>query len=211
MSHLVIFGASGRTGIPLVQQALDAGHHVVAFVRTPAKLPIRHERLTVTQGDVTDAAAVEQAIGPDTDAVLVALSPVKGSPPDMLPNAAANILNTMQRHGVMRLIYMTGAGVPAPEDRPQLLNHIIKFMLKTLAGDVLKQSERAVELVRNSDRDWTVVRAPMLTDGPATGQIRTGWVGVNTGPRLTRADAAAFMLQQVNDRAYLRQAPMISN
>ena len=37
---IVVFGATGRTGLPLVKQALDAGHQVVAFVRDPAKMPI---------------------------------------------------------------------------------------------------------------------------------------------------------------------------
>jgi uncharacterized protein YbjT (DUF2867 family) len=38
---LAIFGATGRTGRPLVQQALEAGHEVVALVRTPAKLTLQ--------------------------------------------------------------------------------------------------------------------------------------------------------------------------
>jgi len=53
---IVVFGASGRTGRPLVEQALAAGRHVTAFVRDPARLETRHERLTVVQGDVHDAA-----------------------------------------------------------------------------------------------------------------------------------------------------------
>ncbi|TKX84333.1 NmrA family protein, partial [Halorubrum sp. SS5] len=34
--RIAVFGASGRTGRPLVEQALDRGHEVVAFVRDPA-------------------------------------------------------------------------------------------------------------------------------------------------------------------------------
>jgi putative NADH-flavin reductase len=36
--RLAVFGATGRTGVPLVEQALDRGHHVTAFVRDPGKL-----------------------------------------------------------------------------------------------------------------------------------------------------------------------------
>jgi hypothetical protein len=50
----------------------------------------------------------------------------------------------------------------------------------------------------------------MLTEGPYTGQYRVGWVGVNTSARIARADVADFMLTQVTDDTYLRQAPMIS-
>ncbi len=208
---LVVFGATGRTGVPLVQQALDAGHQVVGFVRNPAKMPLTHERLTLVQGDVTNAEDVQRAITPDVDAVLSTLAPTKGAAPDMLPRAAEHIIAAMQQAGVMRLVYMTGAGVDAPQDQPKLFNHFIKFALKTMAGEVLRQSALSVDKVRASDRDWVVVRAPMLTDGDYSGNIRVGWVGVNTGPRLARADAAAFMLAQANGTAHLRQAPVISN
>jgi putative NADH-flavin reductase len=172
---------------------------------------MQHAKLTVVQGDVADAAAVEQVFNAPIDAVVVALSPMKDSPPDMLARAADNIVGGMQRHGVRRLIWMTGAGVAAPEDRPKLINHLIRFALKTLAGEVLRQSEEAVRKVQASGLDWVVVRAPMLTDGPHSGTYRVGWVGVNTGPRLARADAADFMLTQLNDSTYLRQAPVVSN
>ncbi|MCC7209161.1 MAG: SDR family oxidoreductase [Anaerolineae bacterium] len=208
---LVVFGASGRTGIPLVQQALDAGHQVVAFVRTPSKLPIQHERLSVVVGDVMNASDVARAITPGVDAVASVLSPVKGSPKNLLPVAVDNILQAMNNAGVRRLIYMTGAGVDMPGDQPKLINHVIKFALKTMAGDVLESSIAAIEKVRNSNLDWTIVRAPMLTNGPRTGQHRVGMVGVNTGPRLSRADAADFILKQLSDSAHLRKAPMISN
>lgn len=208
---LLVFGATGRTGIPLVQQALEAGHEVIGFVRNASKMPIQHDRLRLVQGDVMNADDVNRAITPDVDAVLSTLAPVKGSPPDMLPRAADNIIAAMQQNGVMRLVYMTGAGVDAPQDKPKPLNHVIKFALKTLSGEVLRQSEESVNKVRASDRDWVVVRAPMLTEGDYSGSIRVGWVGVNTGPRLARADAAAFMLQQVTADEHLRQSPVISN
>ncbi|MGW2223143.1 NAD(P)H-binding protein, partial [Nonomuraea sp. NPDC001684] len=37
--RLVIFGATGRTGLELVRQALDLGHEVTAVVRDAARLP----------------------------------------------------------------------------------------------------------------------------------------------------------------------------
>lgn len=208
---LVIFGATGGTGLPLVQQALDAGHHVIAFVRSPHKLTIKHPNLTPFKGDAMNADDVQRAISADVDAVLSTLAPAKNSPATMLVSSARNILDAMHRSDVRRLIYMTGAGVPAPHDEPKFINHIIRFALKTFSGAILEQSEQAVDLIRASDRDWVIVRAPMLTNADYSGEIRVGWVGVNTGSRLARADAAAFMLQQLDSDAYLCQAPVISN
>ena len=55
MMKLLIFGASGATGRVLVSAALAKGHAVTAFVRTPSKLAVSHENLTVIVGDVAPA------------------------------------------------------------------------------------------------------------------------------------------------------------
>ena len=70
---------------------------------------------------------------------------------------------------------------------------------------------RTVDAVRASAVDCTVVRVPMLTDGPATGNLRVGRVGVNTGARITRADMARFMLEQLQESTHVRTSPVISN
>ena len=113
--HLTVFGATGRTGRPLVAQALAAGHHVTALVRTPAKLDLAHPNLTVVQGDVTDAEAVARVVD-GADAVLSALGPVKGGPASMLTQATRNVIAAMRQHGVQRVVIVSGAGVPDPLD-----------------------------------------------------------------------------------------------
>ena len=208
--NLAIFGASGRTGRPLVEQALAAGHTVQALVRDPAKLPISNERLTVIQGDALDPQAVERTVD-GADTVLSALGQTKGSPKNTQTVATQNILAAMKQHGLRRLVSLTGAGVQAPQDKPKLIDRFIKLALQTLAVDVLRDAEGHAELIRSSDLEWVIVRGPMLNDGPHTGKYRVGWVGVNTSPRIARADLADFMLKQTTDRTYLRQAPMVSD
>lgn len=207
---LAIFGATGRTGTPLVQQALAAGHEVIALVRTPSKLSIQHDKLTVIQGDAMNAVDIEKAVQ-GADAVLSVLGQSKDSPKDTQTVATKNIIAAMEKYGVKRLVSLTGAGVDAPEDRPKLSNHLIKFALKTLSGHVLQDGENHAALIRNSDLDWVLVRGPMLNEGPHTGAYRVGWVGVNTGARISRADVADFILKQASDTTYLRKAPMISD
>lgn len=206
---LVIFGASGRTGIPLVRQALAEGHAVVAFVRSPSKLPIQHERLTVVSGDAMNAADVEKAVI-GADVVISALGHGKGTPDDMQTVATRHIITAMEKHGVRRFISLTGAGVVAPQDQPKPINHLIRFALKTLSGKVLKDAEGHADIIQRSTLDWTIVRGPMLTENPGTGKYRVGWVGVNTSARIAREDLARFMLAQAADRTYLRQMPMVS-
>lgn len=206
--RLTVFGASGRTGRPLVQQALEAGHDVVAFVRDPAKLPLQDERLTVVQGD---AMGDIESVVRGSDAVLSTLGQSKGSPKDLQTLATRNIVVAMKKYGVKRLVSLTGAGVDAPEDQPKMINHIIKFALKTLSGAVLQDALGHVDVIKSSNLDWVIVRGPRLTEGPRTNNYRVGWVGVNTGTSISRADLADFMLKQVTDNTYLRKMPMVSD
>ena len=207
---LAIFGAAGRTGIPLVQQALEKGHEVVALVRTPSKLSIGNQRLTVVQGDVTHLADVERVVQ-GADAVLSVLGHVKGSEPDILTHAIRNIIPTMDKYHVKRLVSLSGASVQAQQDKPKLVNRLIKCYTQVTTGSLLKDAEQQFMAIQNSDVDWVVVRGPILTEGPHTGTYRIGWTGVNTGIRVSRANVADFMLKQVTDRTYLRQAPLISD
>jgi putative NADH-flavin reductase len=59
---LSVLGAAGATGIPLVEQALAAGHRVTALVRSGQKLTITNPNLHVVEGDATDRAAVSEAM-----------------------------------------------------------------------------------------------------------------------------------------------------
>jgi uncharacterized protein YbjT (DUF2867 family) len=54
---LTVFGATGGVGREVVTQALDAGHHVTAYVRNPPKLHVTHPELTVTAGEPFIATA----------------------------------------------------------------------------------------------------------------------------------------------------------
>jgi putative NADH-flavin reductase len=207
---VTIFGASGRTGQHLVEQALERGHQVSAFARSPQKLARFDGQIDVVEGDVGDGKAVSRAVS-GADAVVSALGPTDNTPDYEVTRGTNNILQAMKQHGVQRLVVSVGAGVGDPQDEPKLFNKLINLLLKLFSRHVYEDMKRSMQTVRDSDREWTVVRVPMLTDDPATGDIKVGYVGKGMGPRLSRADMASFMLDQLHSDAYLHQAPAISN
>jgi putative NADH-flavin reductase len=208
---ITVFGATGRTGIPLVKQALDRGHEVVAFLRDPARMPIQHEQLSLVQGNMQDARKVEEAVK-GVDAVLMVLGHTKSSSKDILATSARTVVAAMKKHNVQRLITLTGAGVRYPEkDEPKFFDRVMGFLLKRMAGDLLADSSEHVQMVRNSGLDWTIVRVPVLTEGAHTGQIKVGYVGKGVSARISRADVADFMLRVLENRSHLRDLPVISN
>lgn len=206
---LIIFGATGGTGRAVVRQALAEGHEVTAFVRDPAKLGAyaQHERLRVVQGDVTDAARVEQVVE-GADAVISALGPTRASAKDMLRAASTNIIAAMKKHGVRRLIWQTGAGVRDEGDQPSAIRIVMIMLLKLFSPQVLEDSERTFQNIKASDLEWTVVRVPALKDGPKQGGYRAGVAPPSPIP-LAREDVAEFVLKQLSDNTDVHRAPMI--
>ncbi|MBN8658196.1 MAG: SDR family oxidoreductase [Anaerolineae bacterium] len=206
---IVVFGASRGVGINVVEQALQAGHNVTAFVRSPETFKLQHANLNIFKGDAMDASAVEQAIA-GHEAVISALGPTRPPVPNMMETSAKNIVAGMKKHGIRRLISTTGAGVRQPEDQPKLIDHFIGFLLNLLAKDVVLDSAANVHVIQSSDLDWTVVRYPRLVDGERKGMYRVGYVGKDSGTQITRADGADFVLKELVEKKWLRKLPVVS-
>ena len=207
---IAIFGATGKVGRHLVDQALERGDEVTAFARDASKLATRrHERLKVVQGDVLNPKDVEQAVV-NTHAVLSTIGYTKTSPKDVLSEGIKNIVAAMNKHGVRRLVSLTGAGVRDPKDEPKIVDRVIGSLLKFFQRDLLEDSIGQARVIRESDLEWVIVRAPVLNEGEKKGEYRKGYVGRESGTRLSRADVADFILKQTTDATYLHQAPVVS-
>ena len=83
-------------------------------------------------------------------------------------------------------------------------------LLGLFAPGALRDAQGAVEVVRASGLDWTVVRVPRLSDGPKTGRVRGGNTPPGPQHAVSRADAAAFALEQLTDERYVQRAPMVA-
>lgn len=209
---LTIFGATGRTGVHLVEQALAAGHDVTAFIRNPAKLSLRHERLRIVQGELADAVAVEDVVR-GADAVLATLTPNLASGSKDMPVAAGtrNIVAAMRTEEVRRLVFSWGPSILVPRSPPMRAVSRASYALLRLGPE----STEVGEAIRASDRDWTTVVVTMPHDKPGSGWVKVRSATTGAGDRVrwrvSRADLAAFMLAQADDLQYAQQEVRISN
>ncbi|MFD4369720.1 NAD(P)-dependent oxidoreductase [Rhodococcus sp. NPDC058521] len=203
---IVIFGSTGSVGSHVVEQALRQGHQVTAFTRNPNHVATRHERLTVAQGDVLDSEAVLRAVA-GQDAVVVTLG--AGRKGEVRSHGTAAIIDAMQRTGVRRLICQSTLGVGESRDSLNFYWKRIMFglLLRPAYADHVEQERR----VRDSDLDWTIVRPSAFTNGPQTGKYERGF-GYDrmTELKISRADVADFIVDQLTDESFLRAAPAIS-
>ncbi len=207
---LTIFGSTGRTGEHLVRKALERGHQVVAYARTPEKISSQHKKLSIVQGNIRESDTVAGAIK-GVDGVISAIGPQPGTPEDLMEIAAVNIISGMKEHDVERLIWSTGAGVSAPEDQPTFMHKTIELLLKLLSKKALENALRGAAVVKNSDLDWTIARAPMLTDEPGRGGYQISYVGPDFGRTLSRENFAEFMLDLVESDEWVQDMPAASD
>ena len=211
MTRITVFGATGGTGKQLVEQALAAGYEVVAYARDPSKLDINHERLTVVPGELSDQASIENAIR-GADAVLSTLGPRGRSRDKPITRGMQNIIATMKKQNVRRLIITSTLSAEDPNDKPDLRTGAMVNLVEITMNAAYEDIVSVAEMTRTSDLDWTIVRLAMLNNKPKTGKVKAGYLGRGeVGTRISRADIADFMLKQVDDTKYLRRAPAISN
>ena len=212
MKTIAVFGASGLTGKLFTEMALKDGYVVKALVRTPAKLGLQHPNLQVIQGDLTASAKVEETIR-GTDAVISLIGASSGSPNDIKVIATRHIVAAMQKNDIQRFIRLGSAnfGVFAEGDKLNFRQRLMASLAKTLMGAMVDDERQSVRLTEQSDVDWTIVRAPALTNQPPKGTYRIGHLGIDAGSSITRTDVAAFVLDELKNAKYVRQLPLVSN
>ena len=202
---VVVFGATGGTGLEVCRQAAEAGHAVTAYVRNPDKLTVSHANIACVKGTLDDPAAVEAAVR-DKDAVLLALGSRSLLTRDTVCSVGTRaILAAMKNTGVRRLVVCSSYGVGA-ENR-----HLVPWFMRIIIYHALADKDEQEADVQRSDTDWVIVRPVGLVDQPARGNAHVEPSGSLPVPslRISRADVAAFMIGQLEDRTYVGKTPSL--
>jgi len=198
---LGVLGAAGATGIPLVEQALAAGHRVTALVRSGQKLTITNPNLHVVEGDATDRAAVSEAMN-GSDAVISVL----GARGPVIAEATRAIVAVANQEGPERIVMLSSFAVA--RDR---LTPVSKLVTRMAMGSQIRDKAAGEDVLRASGLDWTIVYATKLTNGPEAGASvvpETEKVGMSQ--KISRADVASFLLQAARDDLYSRRGVVIT-
>ena len=208
--NILIVGATRGIGRQLLELALASGHNVTALVRNLQRLATQHERLRIIKGDILDPDSVALAMA-GQEAVCCTIG-VKAPWPrvTVFSEGTKNLLQAMKKSGVRRLICVTGIG--AGDSRGHG-GFIYDYLFRPLlARTIYVDKDRQETLIKASDVDWTIVRPGFLTNGPLTKNYRTltNLTGVTAG-RISRADVAHFILNEIESMEYLRQTPLVTS
>jgi putative NADH-flavin reductase len=203
--RLMILGATGGIGRLLVSGALEAGHEVTAFVRSPEKVNQKSPRLRVLGGDLFDVPQMAAAVR-ESEVVISGFGPSTLRETTLRRDFGHAVVQAMRVAGVKRLIHVTSAFLFSDAGA------MVALFGGTLFHNVVKDHVRSEAEMMQPDLEWTMVRPPRLVDQAAKGRIReiAGHLPKG-GTVISRADVASFMLKEAVAPRYVRQVVGISD
>ncbi|MEO1672760.1 MAG: SDR family oxidoreductase [Cyanobacteria bacterium J06631_2] len=206
---LVIFGSTGSVGIQVVEQALEQGHTVTAFVRDHSKLNLQHSSLNIFAGDVMNPDLVEQAVI-GHDAAICVLGSGKKLSGNVRSQGTQHIIQALEKAGVNRFICQSTLGAG---DSWGNLNFYWKYiMFGFILRKVFADHQIQEKYVQQSNLDWTIIRPGAFIEGTRTGKYRHGFSASDRTSSLTisRPDIADFILKQLTDNTYVGKTASLS-
>ncbi len=206
---IAVLGATGRTGRLVVEQAIERGHQVVAYVRRPGALQPK-PALQIVVGELGDTERLRSAFR-DVDAVICCLGTYKHKPVDLMQKNLPLIIRAMQRAGRTRLILLSAYGVGETARTASL---VAKLLYKTLFRSIFRDKERAEAELARSGLEWTGIYPVGLTDDPDSAvdvrpmrEVKK----VKGLPRVPRASVAEVLIDAAEDRQTIRQKLLVTS
>lgn len=211
---LLVYGASGKVGQYVVDEALARGHRVTAVSRDPARITRSHPKLTVVRGDLLDPDSVA-ALVPGHDVVIVSVRGVVGDSGDPLRTVVymgvANIVAVLRNLGVRtpRLIHVGGSGSLEVEPGVLYADRLPGLFLPKHLEVEIQGQIRTLEFLRGvHDLPWTYATPPRnFTNGRRTGHYRIGGDELMEDElgrsRISRADFAVALIDEAERKAHL--------
>jgi len=211
MTHVLIIGASKGIGLETTRQALAAGHQVRALARSANSMSLEDSKLQKVRGDALDGDAVEAALK-GMEVVIQTLGVGFGDlfrPVHLFSDATRVLVATMEKQAVKRLICVTGFGAG---DSAASIPFLQRVPFQLVFGRAYADKSVQESLIKNSTLDWTIARPGVLTGGARTRRMQV----LEDASRwrngiVARADVADFLVRQIDDRTYLRKAPVLVN
>jgi putative NADH-flavin reductase len=204
-----VLGATGTTGGLFLEEALAAGHEVIAYVRSPQKLTAR-KCLSVIAGDVLDAGAMAEAMR-GADAVVSMLGLSGARPNGFSESALRAIVDAAQRSGASRVLIMSAFGVG--ESLPKA-SWLARLMYNVGGRAIYADKAAGEKILTASGLDWTLAYPVLLTNKPKS----SAFTAIDLAqlehlpglPRVSRADVAGFLLDAAANASWSRRTVVLT-
>lgn len=210
--NVLVFGATGGIGKWAVKHALQKGYEVTAYVRNAKKITEQDDHLHIIEGSVEDLNAVKNALK-GIDAVIWCIGiPLKRKYEKMASLEGHKVLlHAMEETGVKRIIDWGTPSVPFEKDKKSFVTVFPGIAASIALTQAKKEMVTIGDLLKKSSLDWTLVRFMAPKDTPYTGKVKVGFGDTKMNLNISREDIGAFMVDQVENKEYIRSMPIIGS
>lgn len=190
---LFLLGATGQTGSIFMKMALERDHKVTAYVRSPEKVLLHNENLTIVKGDIFSLVDMAKAMA-SHDVVVSCLGGNNNDKETVITKMTEIIIKSMKANVINRIVTISTAGIH--DEFSFVMNFIVKSFLKHAIHD----HRLAAEAIISSGLEYTIARPLALTKGPLTEVYRKTPQGVPRGGKeISRQDLAHFLLSVIEN------------
>jgi uncharacterized protein len=204
--NILVLGATGRVGSKIVAYALRDNHKVTALVRTPEKIKIVNENLTIIQGNVLSKDDLLHSI----KGVELVISALNTDGTTTLSKSMPLIIEAMNYERVTRIITVGTAGILESRTALNLLRYETNES-KRKTNRAAKEHHKVYELLNKSALNWTIVCPTYLSNRESLEEYRAerNFLPLN-GVEISVSDTAEFTYKQIRNRDFIKSRVGIS-
>lgn len=184
MENVLIIGASGSIGSLVRQKLLETSDsHLTLFVRNIKRLgQIDDQRETAVAGDATKIDDLDKVVE-NQDVVFVSVN-------NHLEEIANNIVKSMDKNKIGRIVFVTSMGIYNEIDSNGFNNDI---------PSVLIPYRNAADIIESSDISYTILRPGWFDDEPDTNYQITFKGEAFVGHAVSRISVADLATRIINE------------
>jgi uncharacterized protein YbjT (DUF2867 family) len=196
--NILIAGATGNTGLRLVEQLKAKGHSPIALVRESSDTGSLPDDVTIRHGDLTD---LQSGVCDGCDAVVFAAGSGGSTGPELTDkvdrDGAKRLIDLSAEAGVSRFVMLSSAGADDPDPESELAHY-------------LQAKHEADEHLKASGLSYAIVRPVSLTDDDGDRKMRFG-DDVDPKGKAARGDVAAVLASAIEDDQWTGKALLMQS
>ncbi|USK47935.1 SDR family oxidoreductase [Bacillus sp. CMF12] len=198
--NILILGATGRVGSQIVTYALHDRHNVTVLVRTPEKIQIKSEDLTIIQGNVLNKDDIVRAM----HGIDIVISALNTDGTTTLSESMTHIIEAMENEGIKRIITIGTAGILQSRTTPDSLRYQSRES-KRKSTRAAKEHHKVYDILKQTTLEWTIVCPTYLPDGERIGKYRIERSFLpEDGVEISVPDTAEFTFRQIKTSDYIK-------
>ncbi len=209
-TKIAIIGGTGKSGQYLIRQLITRKVYFKMLVRNPKNGTIGSPFAEIVRGDVSNIDTVRNLLSGCNAVISLLGSGIPPSKPTIFSTGTQNVLSVMQEFGLKRYVVATGLNVNTVQDQKSPKTQFATDWMYQNFPKSTKDRQDEYELLVASQCDWTLVRLPVITLTEERMVVKTR-LNDCEGDHINAGDLADFLISQLTDTTFYKEAPFLFN